>query len=156
MNNINTLGQCLSGIQQTILTLSIRQLEMAQEIKALKRMIMPIPADGTKQKPEDVNKQKIFFDMLMKEIQLLKQEFDNYRQMNEDGEIEGEGGEDENKNSALESIFSERNKTPAPHAPPTPLPTSAPVAAPAPAIENDIEIIPKKKKAPPKKKVLDV
>lgn len=153
MNNINTLGQCLSGIQQTILTLSIRQLEMAQEIKALKRMVMPIPADGTKQKPEDVNKQKIFFDMLMKEIQLLKQEFDNYRQMNEDGEIEGEGGEDENKNSALESIFSERNKPPAPPTP-TPLPTSAPLVAPA--IENDIEIIPKKKKAPPKKKVLDV
>lgn len=137
MNNLNTLGQCLSGIQQTILTLSIRQLEMAQELKALKKMITPV-TDDVKPKTDDGNKQKIAFDMLMKEIQLLKQEFDDYK-LKEEMEVE---------NSPLESIFLEN----VPSTTPTPTPSTTP---PHVAVD-DIEIIPKKKKAPPKKKVVDI
>ena len=122
MNNLNTLGQCLSNIQQTILTLSVRQLEMAQELRAMKKMINPAP--------DDSNQQKINLDTLMKDIQVLKQEFKDYRLKGEVGAVV------EIENTPLESIFSENT--------------------PSQPVPDDIEIIPKKKKAPPKKKSVDV
>jgi hypothetical protein len=144
MNNLNTIGQCLSGIQQSLINVSVRMMEMQLEINSLKNNITPSTVSNVIPSNDKVDGQlKIGFEVLKREVQLLKEEFDSFKyiqnQLKADGSIKVEA-----PNASLESIFLDK----------TTCSSSIPIT-PQPVVD-DIEIVSKKKKAAPKKKVLEV